>query len=51
LMIVIPLFILFRFILLTPNQYRYGFQVPVSLAISLVGIYWFFERVGMIGGS
>ncbi len=46
LMIVIPLFILFRFILLTPNQYRYGFQVPVSLAISLVGIYWFLKGSG-----
>lgn len=51
LMIVIPLFILFRFILVQPHQYRYGFQAPVSLAISFVGIYWFFERVGMIGGS
>ena len=44
--------ILFLYILLgikfsNKKYYRYIFQVPVSLFIALVGIYWFFERINM----
>ena len=44
--------ILFLYILLgikfsNKKYYRYLFQVPVSLFIALVGIYWFFERINM----
>ena len=44
--------ILFLYILLgikfsNKKYYRYIFQVPVSLIIALVGIYWFFERINM----
>ena len=44
--------ILFLYILLgikfsNKKYYRYILQVPVSLFIALVGIYWFFERINM----
>ena len=44
--------ILFLYILLgikfsNKKYYRYIFQVPLSLFIALVGIYWFFERINM----
>ena len=44
--------ILFLYILLgikfsNKKYYKYIFQVPVSLFIALVGIYWFFERINM----
>ena len=44
--------ILFLYIILgikfsNKKYYRYIFQVPVSLFIALVGIYWFFERINM----
>ena len=44
--------ILFLYILLgikfsDKKYYRYIFQVPVSLFIALVGIYWFFDRINM----
>ena len=44
--------ILFLYILLgikfsNKKYYRYIFQVPVSLFIALIGIYWFFERINM----
>ena len=45
--------ILFLYILLgikfsNKKYYKYIFQVPVSLFIALVGIYWFFERINFI---
>ena len=48
LIIVIPLFVLLRFILVKPEYYKIIFQVPVSVLIALTGIYWALERVGMI---
>lgn len=48
LIIVLPLFILFRFILIKSVQYRYVFQVPVSIIIALIGMYWAIERIGLI---
>lgn len=48
LIVVIPLFVLFRYILAEPKYYKIIFQVPVSVLIALTGIYWALERVGMI---
>ena len=48
LIIVIPLFVLLRFILVKPEYYKIIFQVPVSVLIALTGIYWALERVGII---
>ena len=48
LIVVIPLFVLFRYILAEPKYYKIIFQVPVSVLIALIGIYWALERVGMI---
>ena len=48
LIVVIPLFVLFRYILAEPKYYKIIFQVPVSVLVALTGIYWALERVGMI---
>lgn len=48
LIIVIPLFVLLRFILIKPKYYKIIFQAPVSVLIALTGIYWALERVGII---
>jgi hypothetical protein len=48
LIIVIPLFVLLRYILAEQKYYKIIFQIPVSVLIALTGIYWALERVGMI---
>lgn len=48
LIIVIPLFVLLRYILAEQKYYKIIFQMPVSVLIALTGIYWALERVGMI---
>jgi hypothetical protein len=39
---------LFRLLLPKPRQYRIIFQVPVSVVIALIGLYWTIERVGIL---
>ena len=48
LVIVVPLFVLFRLLLPKPRHYRIIFQVPVSVVIALIGLYWTIERVGIL---
>ena len=48
LIIVIPIFFLLRTLKLREPQFRRGFQIPVSAVISAIGIFWFFERVGLV---
>jgi len=45
--IILSLYILLGIKFSNKKYYRYIFQVPVSLFIALVGIYWFFERINM----
>ena len=45
--IILSLYILLGIKFSNKKYYRYIFQVPVSLFIALVGIYWFFERIEM----
>ena len=45
--IIFSLYILLGIKFSNKKYYRYIFQVPVSLFIALVGIYWFFERINM----
>jgi len=48
LLIVVPLFVLFRLLLPKPRHYSIIFQVPVSVVIALIGLYWTIERVGIL---
>lgn len=48
LLIVVPLFVLLRLLLPKPRQYCIFFQVPVSVMIALVGLYWAIQRVGIL---
>ena len=45
--IILSLYVLLGIKFSNKKYYRYIFQVPVSLFIALVGIYWFFERINM----
>ncbi|MEE3025104.1 MAG: HupE/UreJ family protein, partial [Pseudomonadota bacterium] len=48
LIIVIPIFFILRALKLSKPQFRQGFQIPVSAVISAIGIFWFFERLGLV---
>ena len=48
LLIVVPIFFLLKGLRLTGAQFRRGFQIPVSAVISAIGLFWFFERVGIL---
>ena len=43
--IILLLYLLIGFTFSNKKYYRYVFQIPVSLLIALVGIYWFFNRI------
>ena len=45
--IILSLYVLLGIKFSNKKYYRYIFQVPVSLFIALVGIYWFFDRINM----
>jgi len=48
LMVVIPVFALLTVLRLNKYIFRQRFQVPVSLSISFVGLYWAAERLGIL---
>ena len=48
LIIVIPIFFILRALKLSKPQFRRVFQIPVSALISAIGIFWFFERLGVV---
>jgi len=48
LMVVIPIFALLTILHLNKYTFRQLFQVPVSLSISCVGLYWAAERLGFL---
>lgn len=48
LMVVIPIFVLLTILHLNKYTFRQLFQVPVSLSISCVGLYWAAERLGFL---
>ena len=45
--IILSLYVLFGIKFSNKKYYRNLFQVPVSLFIALIGIYWFFDRINM----
>ena len=45
--IILSLYVLLGIKFSNKKYYRYIFQIPVSLFIALVGIYWFFDRIDM----
>ena len=45
--IILSLYVLLGIKFSNKKYYRYIFQIPVSLFIALIGIYWFFERINM----
>ena len=45
--IILSLYVLLGIKFSNKKYYRYIFQVPVSLCIALIGIYWFFDRINM----
>ena len=45
--IILSLYVLLGIKFSDKKYYRYIFQIPVSLFIALVGIYWFFDRINM----
>ena len=45
--IILFLYLIIGTIFSSKKYYRYVFQIPVSLFIALVGMYWFFDRIGM----
>ncbi len=48
LIIVVPIFIMLKIILSKPHHYRIIFQVPVSVVIAIIGLYWTMQRVGIL---
>ena len=48
LIIVVPIFLILKAFRLTDTQFRKAFQIPVSVIISAVGVFWFVERVGFL---
>ena len=48
LLIVVPIFFIFKALKLTKTQFRRVFQIPVSLIISAVGTFWFIERISLL---
>ena len=49
LLIVLPVFFALKAMKLTQNRFQRGFQLPVSIAISAVGLFWVAKRTGLIG--
>ena len=45
--IILFLYLIIGTMFSSKKYYRYVFQIPVSLFIALVGVYWFFDRIGM----
>ena len=45
--IILSLYVLLGIKFSNKKYYRYIFQIPVSLFIALLGIYWFFDRINM----
>ena len=45
--IILFLYLIIGTIFSSKKYYRYVFQIPVSLFIALVGMYWFFDRIDM----
>ena len=45
--IILFLYLIIGTMFSSKKYYRCVFQIPVSLFIALVGIYWFFDRIGM----
>ena len=42
------IFLILKAFRLTDTQFRRAFQIPVSVIISAVGVFWFVERVGFL---
>ena len=49
LLIVLPIFFAIKALRLSPWAFRRGFQLPVSVAISAIGLFWVAERTGLVG--
>lgn len=49
LLIVLPIFFAIKALKLSPWAFRRGFQLPVSVAISAIGLFWVAERTGLVG--
>lgn len=49
LLIVLPIFFAIKALKLSPGTFRRGFQLPVSVAISAIGLFWVAERTGLVG--
>ena len=45
--IILFLYLIIGIMFSSKKYYRYVFQIPASLFIALVGMYWFFDRIGM----
>lgn len=49
LLIVLPVFVALKAMKLSAPTFRRGFQLPVSAAISAIGLFWVAERTGLVG--
>jgi len=49
LLIVLPVFFALKAMKLTQKRFQRGFQLPVSVAISAIGLFWVAERTGLVG--